>query len=107
MADPISEALVTLLRGDPTLATLLQGNTYDGQTPVFTTDPVPDDAEPPYVQTPGQLLDDTALNLDGSVRQINRPVRVYFQRTGDSGPIEDAALHIQGLVTQQSLTVVR
>jgi hypothetical protein len=105
MADPVSVAFVDLLRGDATLGTLLQDNTYEGVTPVFTTDPVPDDAEVPYIQTPGQVGDDTNLNMDGTFRELTRQVFIYFPKSGDSGPVEDAALRVKNLVTQTSLVV--
>ncbi len=104
MADPVSEAIVSLLRSDPTLAALLN-NTYQGETAVFATDPVPDGADLPYIQTTGQSFDNRNLNMDGKFRQLTRSVRVFYESDGDPGPIEDVALRVRELVTDLTLNV--
>lgn len=103
--DPITEAFLGLLKGDPQISNLLGGARYRGEVPVFGSDPVPDDAEPPYIQTSGQSFVDPNQNLDGKFQAYGRPVRVYFPRSGDTSAVQETADRTTQVITRDTLAV--
>lgn len=99
----LTRAMYEVLAEDATLAGMLA--TYGGRPAVFTTDPVPDDAELPYIVTAGevsQAANDTKTTLG---RAVLRDVRCYTSASGSAVQVEAISERVRSLLHRQPLTI--
>ena len=99
----LTAAWHALLTGDATLAGLLP--VYAGRPAVFLTDPVPEDAARPYVQSVGTNAAPPPLDLDGKLRTYGRAITVYADAKGDPAPINAIADRLTILLDAANLSV--
>lgn len=101
----LDQAFYDRLSGDGTLVALL--STYRTLPAVFTADPVPEDADLPYVVTAGTVGDlggafDTK-NAGG--REILKDVRCYAEDTGSASLVESIKERVRVLFHRHALAV--
>jgi len=111
MAD-ITEALYTRLSGDATLQGLL--STYEGGAAVFTTDPIPENAELPYVtvlpiaEVPFDSKQTFAGGATGNMllgREISYDVGCYDEDDGSIVDVEAIRERVRALLHRHVLTI--
>lgn len=99
----LTQAIYDTLAGDVTLANLLAA--YKGLPGVFTTRPVPGDAELPYVISAGEVSTlpwDTKLTRG---REVLRDIAVYAEASGDAIVVEEIAERVRGLFHRRALSI--
>lgn len=98
MADvpDVAAALKAHLAADATLSGLLAD--YGGEPAVFMFDPVPGDAQLPYLKSNGNI-DVRTIDMDETLFEVDREIRVYSDATGDPGPLETIAKRVRDLMT--------
>lgn len=99
----LSSALFERMVADEPLAALLA--VYAGQPAVFTTDPPPDDAELPYVITPGELATNPFDTKDKRGLELFQDIRCYTARTGSALAVGNIAARVRALFHRQPLVV--
>jgi len=99
----VTEAIHDRLVGDGELETLLAS--YGGEPAVFTVDPVPGDAELPYVVTVGQVWARPFDSKTTRGRELMRDVRCYSEADGSAALIEAIAERVRTLLHRQPLTI--
>ena len=109
----ITKAIYDKLSADATLSALIA--TYGGGSPaIFTSWPVPADANTPYVISAGEIdvnsFDELAPNSGDSPPlhfglDVQRDIFCYANNTGSSLAIEVIARRIRSLLHRQSLTI--
>lgn len=99
----LSAALYDRLAADATLTSLLAS--YEGNPAIFTVQPVPGDAELPYIVTVGHVVDlpwDTKITRG---REVWRDVRCYAAADGSAVTIEAIAERVRELLHRQPLVI--
>lgn len=99
----LTEAIYSVLAGDATLVALLSD--YDGAPGVFTTDPAPGNASPPYVVTAGEVSQSPSDGKTCRGRVMIRDVRCYTAATGSSVLVEQIAERVRFLLHRQPLSI--
>ncbi|TFV83159.1 DUF3168 domain-containing protein [Blastococcus sp. CT_GayMR16] len=99
----LSTALHARMVADGQLGELLA--IYAGQPAVFTVDPPPDDAELPYVITPGELATNPFDTKDLRGRELYQDIRCYTARTGSSKAVGDIADRVRVLFHRRPIVV--
>lgn len=100
----ITAAIYDVLANDGTLAALL--STYGGQPAVFTTDPAPGDATPPYIVTAGEVSQAPFDTKTTRGRTITRDIRCYDDADGSAIRVEAIAERARALLHRQALAIV-
>lgn len=98
-----TEALYTAMAADGPLTALLAP--YKGLPGVFTMDPVPGDADVPYVVTAGEV---SALPWDTKQcrgREIIRDIRAYSEADGNPITVEAIAERVRALFHRRALVI--
>jgi hypothetical protein len=91
------------MSSDVTLASLL--NTYGGLPAVFTTDPSPGDAIPPYIVSAGEVSQPPWDTKTSRGRQITRDVRCYAPNSGSVAVVEAMAERVRALFHRHLLVI--
>jgi len=99
----LTQAIYDRLVGDGTLTALL--NTYEGAPAIFTTDPAPGDAVPPYVVTAGEVAQEAFDTKTTRGRTATRDVRCYTAAGGSAATVETIAERVRTLLHRQPLTI--
>lgn len=99
----LTAAIDARLRGDVTLVAMLAE--YGGRAAIFTADPAPGDAEPPYIVTAGEVADSAYDTKTTRGRDVRRDVRCYAPATGTVATIEAIAERVRALLHRQPLEV--
>lgn len=99
----LTRAIYDVLAGDAMLAGLL--NQYNGLPAVFTSDPAPGDAEPPYIVTAGEVAVTPFDSKTTRGREMMRDVRCYDNATGGPVVIEAIAERVRFLLHRRALTI--
>lgn len=99
----LSPGLYDLLAGDPTLVGMLAS--YKGNPGIFTTHPVPGDAQTPYVVTVGEVSQQPWDTKTTRGRNMIRDVRAYAAADGNNIPVEAIIERIRSLLHRQSITI--
>lgn len=99
----LTQALYNVLAGDATLTALLA--TYGGNPAIFTTEPVPGDAEMPYIISAGAVAQESNDTKTGQGRIVTRDIRCYSGVTGSAETVEDIAERARALLHRQALTI--
>lgn len=99
----LTAAFYDRLAGDAALAALL--TTYNGEPAVFTTDPAPGDARPPYVVTAGDVSQAAFDTKTTRGRTIMRDVRCYGSASGSAAIVEAIAERVRALFHRQELAI--
>ena len=99
----LTSALYDQLAGDITLTALL--GIYKGSPAIFTTDPAPGDAEPPYIVTVGEITQAPADTKTTRGRSLIRDVRCYTKADGSAVVIETIAERIYALLHRQKFMI--
>ena len=97
----LTVAIQSRLAGDALLAADL--STYRGVPAVFTQDPVPEDAELPYVVTCGEVGQSAFDTKTSRGRDAVRDVRCYANATGSVVLIERIAERVRELLHRHQL----
>jgi len=100
--DALTEGMYDRLTGDETLAAMLAE--WQGAPAVFTVEPVPPDAELPYLVTAGQVADAAFDTKTTRGRALMRDVRCYAEADG-STLIETIAERVRALLHQHRLAI--
>jgi len=95
----LTQAIYTALISDAALAVLL--NQYAGYPAVFTVDPAPKDAKPPYIVSVGEVSNRSGECKDGKYRIVTRDIRCYDNNTGSSELVEKIADRVIALFDRQ------
>lgn len=107
MEAALLQAIYNRLSGDSTLTALLA--TYAGAPAIFSGDPVPQDAVPPYVVLSGTVGDESDDQIEGSIRTVLYQVACYVQRLEAGGqsvlPIATIAERLRTLLHRSKLSV--
>lgn len=99
----LTAAVEARLKADIPLAALLAQ--YQGDPAIFTSWPVPADAERPYVVTAGHVAD-VDNDADGiSLRTIVRDVACYGDNRGSAKEIEEIAEAVRSALHGQIFTI--
>lgn len=88
---------------DVTLADLI--NTYGGAPAVFTTDPAPGDAVPPYIVSAGEVAQPPWDTKTTRGRQVQRDVRCYAPDSGSAAVVEAMAERVVELFHRHLLVI--
>jgi hypothetical protein len=99
----LTRAIYDVLAGDATLAGLLA--TYNGLPAVFTSDPAPGDAEPPYIVTAGDVAQTPFDTKTTRGREMVRDVRCYDNAGGGPVVIEAIAERARYLLHRRALAI--
>lgn len=99
----LTQAIYDVLSGDATLAGLL--SSYGGEPAVFTTEPAPGDAEPPYIITSGEVASEPFDTKQTRGRMATRDVRCYTGATGSAATVEAIAERVHELLHRQELSI--
>ena len=102
----LSEAVYERMATDALLTSLVAS--YNGGPAIFTAQPVPDDAQLPFVVSVGQVsgsvdVPETSKQRTGT--RIVRDVRIYARADGSYERIEAIAERVWELFERQMLTV--
>jgi hypothetical protein len=98
-APPVAAKLYALLAADATLATALAQP--DGSLGLFREDELPPDAAFPYCiigASIGPLPYQRTLAARNRIVNESRGVSLWFERSGDAGPIDEAAWRVSTLL---------
>lgn len=99
----IIDALYNLLASSTELSGLI--STYKGFLPaIFTVDPVPEDAEFPYIVLTGAVVQTPYDTKTSQGRQIWVDIRCYSEASGSSITVDAIAETVRGLLHRQSLS---
>jgi hypothetical protein len=96
-------AIYDVLAGDATLTGLLAQ--YNGLPAVFTADPAPGDAEPPYIVSAGDVAQTAWDTKTTRGREIVRDVRCYTDAEGGAVVIEAIAERVRFLLHRRALII--
>ena len=99
----VTEAIYDRLVDDYDLGVLLAS--YGGMPAVFTVDPVPGDAELPYVVTAGQAWTRAFDTKTTRGRELMRDVRCYAEADGSASLVEAIAECVRALLHRQLLRI--
>ncbi len=99
----LTEAIYARLSGDASLVSLLAS--YRGAPAIFTPDPVPDDAEMPYIASPGDVTASPYDTKTSRGRQVTRDVRCYEPAAGSVVVVEQIAERVRALLHRYRLEV--
>lgn len=99
----ITKAFFDTLSGDATLIGLL--STYRGGAAVFTQQPVPDDADLPFVVTAGEVSTTEFDTKTTEGREILRDIRCYADDQSDLKTLEDIAERVRELFHRQDIPI--
>lgn len=94
-AAAVTSGIRNLLIGSAPLAALLSA--YKGNPAVFMVDPVPENAQLPYVVSKGVEDLGTPLDLDGKFRAVDFSVQAFAEATGDPLPVDQIADQVADL----------
>lgn len=107
MEAELVQAIYNRLAGDGTLTALLA--TYSGGPAIFSGDPIPQDAQPPFVVLGGPLGDTPDDQRTTSIRTVLYQVACYVERNEAGGqsvlPIAQIAERIRTLLHRSQLSV--
>jgi len=96
-------AVYNRLRNDANLTTML--STYNGRPAIFTVNPVPGDAELPYIVAAGHVADAPWDTKTSRGRDILRDIRCYTEATGSMTLVESMAERVRILFHRQKIPV--
>ncbi len=82
----LTQAVYDVMAGDPTLVGLLAD--YHGSPAIFTQDTIPEDAEPPFVVTVGNIVNDPLDTKNTRARDTLRQIDVYSNE-GDKSDVQE------------------
>lgn len=99
----LTEAIYDVLAGDGTLTALL--STYDGEPAIFTTEPGPGDATPPYIITAAEIAQEPFDTKTTLGRIATRDVRCYTAASGSAVVVEQIAERVRTLFHRQEISV--
>lgn len=99
----LTQAIYDRLAGDGVLTAML--NTYGGAPAIFTTDPAPGDALPPYIVTAGEVAQEPFDTKLSRGRTATRDVRCYTAAGGSAATVEAIAERVRALLHRQPLTI--
>jgi hypothetical protein len=99
----LTAALYSRLAEDATLTSLLAS--YGGGPAIFSADPVPGDAELPYIVSAGEVTQTPADTKTTRGRQVWRDVRCYTTANGSAGAVEEIAERVRALLHRHLLEV--
>lgn len=99
----VTAALYGRLSGDLVLAAMLA--TYNGRPAVFTVNPVPGDAQLPYIVAAGHVSDNPWDTKTTRGREIRRDVLCYAEATGSMAQVEAIAERVRVLLHRQPLVL--
>lgn len=99
----VTQAIYDKLAEDATLVGLLA--TYEGSPAIFTSDPVPGDANFPFVVTAGEVSQAPFDTKTTQGRDLIRDVRCYADADGSAVVIEAIAERVRALLHRQPLTI--
>lgn len=92
-----------VLSGDSTLTAMLAE--YEGIPAIFSFDPVPGDAEKPYIVSSGEVSQIPKDSKNCRGRNIIRDIRIYTEASGSSILIESIAERIRELFHRTQLEI--
>lgn len=96
-------AVFNRLRDDFVLAAML--STYNGRPAIFTAEPIPGDAELPYIVAAGNVADAPWESKTSRGRDIRRDIRCYARATGSMVQVESMAERVRKLFHRQKVPV--
>jgi hypothetical protein len=99
----LTKTFYDALIGDAELVALI--SQYEGLPAVFTTDPAPDSAAPPYVVTAGEVSQEPSDTKTTLGRTIMRDVRCYAPDGGSAETIEAIAERVRAIFHRQELSI--
>jgi hypothetical protein len=105
----LSQSIYNALKADSTLTGLI--GTYTGVTPskpcIFDSDPVPGDAQRPYVMWAGALHDEPFGGKveDSTGREIHLDLKCVVDAPGNSQKLDSIAERVRTLLHKNYLTV--
>lgn len=99
----LSQAFYDRLVGDSALTALLAE--YRGAPAIFTNDPAPPDALPPYIVTAGEFAVAPFDTKTLYGRTVYRDIRCYAAERGSAEQIEDIAERVRALFHRYELPV--
>ena len=85
----LTQAIYNALTSDAALVLML--NQYASAPAVFTTDPAPKDAKPPYIVSVGEVSNRSGECKDGKYRIVTRDIRCYDTNKGSPELVEKMA----------------
>lgn len=100
----LTTAIHGKLSTDPTIASLLAS--YRGSPAVFTMDPVPGDAELPYIVSAGEVSQVPADTKTTIGVESTRDIRCYDAATGSPVVVEAVANRVRELFHRSELSVL-
>ena len=103
MADPITQAFVDTLRGDPTLQGLLAS--YKGVAAVFTTGTIPEDAQLPFIVTDGEVSHEPFDTKTSQGHDFIRDISCHADDKGSPIQVETIANRVRALFHRQNIPV--
>lgn len=98
-----TQAFHAALAGDPDLIALLAS--YKGNPAVFTIDPVPGDADTPYVVTVGEAVHLPWDTKTSRGREFIRDIRAYADEDGNNVPVEAIAERVRAIFHRRALVI--
>lgn len=99
----LTKPLYDKLAADGTLTALL--STYNSLPAIFTMDPVPLQADLPYIITAGHVSDIPFDTKTQNGRQVVRDIRCYAPISGSVVTVEAIAERVRALLHRQPLTI--
>lgn len=99
----LTAAIYDVLAGDAQLVGMLES--YKGLPGVFTTHPVPGDAQAPYVVTVGEVVQVPFDTKTSRGRDLIRDVRAYAPANGDNVTVEAIIERARWLLHRRPLAV--
>lgn len=99
----LTAAIFDKLAGDAVLVNWL--SEYQGAPAIFTTDPAPGDAVPPYLVTAGEIAQSPWDTKTTRGRQLIRDVRCYAKADGSAVLVEAIAERVRKLLHRQALAI--
>ena len=99
----LTAPIYDILAGDATLMATLAS--YNGEPAVFTIDPAPGDATPPYIVTAGEVSQAPFDTKTTRGRTIVRDVRCYDVASGSAAVVEAIAERVRALLHRQELAI--
>ena len=98
-----SIAVFNRMNTDATLTDLLA--TYNANPAIFTSMPIPDDADLPYIVTEGEVSNSPYDFKGSGGREIVRDIRCYTDNTGSSALVESIAERVRALFHDYAMSV--
>jgi hypothetical protein len=96
-------AVYSALANDATLTAML--SLYGGSPAIFTTMPIPEDVELPYIITEGEIGNAPFDTKGIEGREIIRDVRCYAEATGSAVEVEAISERVRAIFHRQALTI--